>query len=111
MFAPIKDTNYHFFHILVSRRVGVDPDNIATPVAAALGDLVTLGLLAAVASVLHKVHPTLHIPILILYAFIAIYCQRISGLNKETKEILKNGWTPVLSAMFISSLGRHLFYT
>ena len=91
--------------ILVSRRLGVDPDNIATPVAAALGDLVTLALLSAVASILYAVHPLVHVPILLLYTLIALYCQRISALNKETKEILKNGWTPVLSAMVISSLG------
>jgi len=91
--------------IAVSRRLGVDPDNIATPVAAALGDLVTLALLSAVASILYAVHPLVHIPIILLYTLIALYCQRISALNKETKEILKNGWTPVLSAMVISSLG------
>ncbi len=83
----------------------MDPDNIATPVAAALGDLVTLALLSAVASILYAVHPLVHVPILLLYTLIALYCQRISALNKETKEILKNGWTPVLSAMVISSLG------
>ena len=83
----------------------MDPDNIATPVAAALGDLVTLALLAITASILYSVHPIIHVPILILYILIAVYCQRISSLNKETKEILKNGWTPVLSAMMISSLG------
>ena len=36
----------------LSRRWQVNPDNVATPIAAALGDLVTLSLLAAVASML-----------------------------------------------------------
>ena len=36
----------------LSRRWQVNPDNVATPIAAALGDLVTLSLLAAVASLL-----------------------------------------------------------
>ena len=34
----------------LSRKYNVNPDNVATPIAAALGDLVTLSLLAAVAS-------------------------------------------------------------
>jgi len=91
--------------IAVSCKMGIDPDNVATPVAAALGDLVTLALLAGVASVLFLVHPAVHIIILVLYLGIAFYCKQISTLNKETKEILLHGWTPVLSAMFISSLG------
>ena len=36
----------------LSRRWQVNPDNVTTPIAAALGDLVTLSLLAAVASML-----------------------------------------------------------
>ena len=37
--------------ILLSRRFGVNPDNVATPVAAALGDLVTLSLLSNITQV------------------------------------------------------------
>nr|XP_054604078.1 solute carrier family 41 member 1-like isoform X4 [Nothobranchius furzeri] len=36
--------------ILASRKVGINPDNVATPIAASLGDLVTLSLLAGVSS-------------------------------------------------------------
>ena len=35
--------------------------------------------------------------------FVAYF--RIAAVNKDTQEILEKGWTPVLSAMFISSLG------
>lgn len=34
--------------VLVSKKLGVNPDNVATPVAASLGDLTTLALLAIV---------------------------------------------------------------
>ncbi|GCC46496.1 hypothetical protein chiPu_0030498, partial [Chiloscyllium punctatum] len=37
--------------ILGSRKVGINPDNVATPIAASLGDLITLSLLAAISSV------------------------------------------------------------
>lgn len=34
--------------IVGSKKVGINPDNIATPLAASFGDLITLGLLAVV---------------------------------------------------------------
>lgn len=37
--------------IIGSRKVGINPDNVATPIAASLGDLITLYLLARVSSV------------------------------------------------------------
>ena len=40
--------------ILGSRKVGINPDNVATPIAASLGDLITLSLLAAVSSTLFQ---------------------------------------------------------
>lgn len=32
--------------VLISRNFGINPDNIATPIAASLGDLTTLGVLS-----------------------------------------------------------------
>ena len=42
------------FVILVSRKVKINPDNIATPIAASLGDLTTLSLLAGVSMLLFR---------------------------------------------------------
>jgi cation transporter-like permease len=39
--------------ILSSRRFGINPDNVATPIAASLGDLITLVLLSWIASILY----------------------------------------------------------
>lgn len=39
--------------IIGSRKVGINPDNVATPIAASLGDLITLSLLAGVSSTLY----------------------------------------------------------
>lgn len=36
--------------IIGSRKLGINPDNVATPIAASLGDLITLSLLAGVSS-------------------------------------------------------------
>lgn len=41
--------------IIGSRKVGINPDNVATPIAASLGDLITLSILAWVSSFLFQV--------------------------------------------------------
>lgn len=55
-----SNITYYFFTGLVmigviigSKKVGINPDNVATPIAASLGDLITLSLLAGVSSTLY----------------------------------------------------------
>lgn len=40
--------------IIASRKLGINPDNVATPIAASLGDLITLSLLAGISSFLFR---------------------------------------------------------
>ena len=40
--------------VLLSRKMKINPDNVATPIAASLGDLITLTLLAGVSSLLYS---------------------------------------------------------
>lgn len=40
--------------IIGSRKVGINPDNVATPIAASLGDLITLALLSGISTGLYK---------------------------------------------------------
>lgn len=40
--------------VLCSRRCNINPDNVATPIAASLGDLTTLALLSAISRFLHS---------------------------------------------------------
>ena len=40
--------------IIAARKVGINPDNVATPIAASLGDLITLSLLAGISTGLYK---------------------------------------------------------
>lgn len=40
--------------IIASRKMGINPDNVATPIAASLGDLITLSLLAGISTGLYK---------------------------------------------------------
>ena len=43
--------------------------------------------------------------ILIIWFFVAIFCIYCSTKDKETAIVLRTGWTPVLCAMLISSIG------
>jgi solute carrier family 41 len=62
-------------HISASRKFHVNPDNVATPIAAALGDLVTLALLSLVAT---SMSAGGHAPLALLavYVIIAIFSYR-----------------------------------
>lgn len=40
--------------VVLSRKCNINPDNVATPIAASLGDLITLALLSAISRFLHS---------------------------------------------------------
>lgn len=91
--------------IMASHRCKLNPDNLATPLAASIGDVVSISVLSTIASSLFV---RLDTEIWILYTILGVY---ISVLplwifivlkNKYTKKVLTSGWTPVLSALFIS---------
>jgi solute carrier family 41 len=42
--------------IVVSHRLHMNPDNLATPVAASIGDVVSITLLAHIASAFFQIH-------------------------------------------------------
>lgn len=59
--------------VLLSKKVGINPDNVATPVAASLGDLTTLALLAAVSKVVfHIVEGSYLFHYIYLYLYLCI---------------------------------------
>jgi hypothetical protein len=41
------------FIIIISKRLKINPDNIATPIASSLGDVITLAILAGVGTFLY----------------------------------------------------------
>lgn len=94
--------------ILFSRHFHINPDNVATPIAASLGDLTTLACLSWIASILY--HNLVNLPWLpYLIIIIAILCLPIWGYlasrNEYSKQVLNTGWSPVIIAMVISSIG------
>merc|ERR1712227_1068705 len=94
--------------IVSARKCRCNPDNIATPIAASLGDVVTLGLLAWISNILYfdyedggyKAQVIIGGYFLILPVFIALAYN-----NEHVCEVLRVGWTPVLMAMLIASGG------
>lgn len=98
--------------VLCSRKCNINPDNVATPIAASLGDLTTLALLSAISRFLHSCIDseagTHHwiAPVISLGFFLILpLWVYITHTNTFTHDVLYTGWTPVLSAMVISSTG------
>ncbi|OCT94543.1 hypothetical protein XELAEV_18012217mg [Xenopus laevis] len=94
--------------IFGSKKLGINPDNVATPIAASLGDLVTLALLSGISHGLYKemknnvyVNPVVCILFLALLPIWFVIARR----NPATREVLSSGWEPVIIAMAISSVG------
>lgn len=55
--------------ILLSRQMNINPDNVATPIAASLGDLTTLALLSWIASLLYGAIGIINIHIIVIHVF------------------------------------------
>ncbi|XP_012063017.1 PREDICTED: solute carrier family 41 member 3-like [Atta cephalotes] len=94
--------------IMISYRFKMNPDNLATPLAASIGDVVSIGILSTVASDFYN---RLYIEIWVLYIVIGMYLLLlpiwiiIVLKNKYTRTVLKSGWVPILSALLISGGG------
>uniref|UniRef100_A0A8C5GGZ2 Solute carrier family 41 member n=1 Tax=Gouania willdenowi TaxID=441366 RepID=A0A8C5GGZ2_GOUWI len=93
--------------IIASRKVGINPDNVATPIAASLGDLITLSLLAGISTSLYKELDNDYANPLVCAAFVAMCPLWVLIARKipSTREVLYSGWEPVIIAMAISSVG------
>lgn len=101
---------------------------MATPIAASIGDVVSLLILSLVASLLYAIHGNIYLLYYIhtysslfyygivldthtyvLFIILGIYIIILLPLwilivtrNKYTKAVLKHGWVPVISALIIS---------
>ncbi|XP_071960735.1 solute carrier family 41 member 1-like isoform X2 [Antedon mediterranea] len=94
--------------VILSKRCHINPDNVATPIAASLGDLTTLSLLAWISNILYKAIGKQHWlapTIIVLFLILVPLWAYISYHNIYTKEVLSSGWSPVIAAMLISSCG------
>uniref|UniRef100_A0A3P8WDE0 Solute carrier family 41 member n=1 Tax=Cynoglossus semilaevis TaxID=244447 RepID=A0A3P8WDE0_CYNSE len=94
--------------ILCSKRLGINPDNVATPMAASFGDLSTLALLACFShwffSFIDLYIYMLFLVDLFLVCLIPLWLV-ISSKHPTSQILLRTGWEPVITAMVISSIG------
>ncbi|XP_033608030.1 solute carrier family 41 member 1 isoform X1 [Cryptotermes secundus] len=94
--------------IVFSRHCNINPDNVATPIAASLGDITSLALLSWISTVLYDAigKQDWLAPLIISgYILVTPLWVWIAKKNKHTREVLYTGWTPVMAAMLISSVG------
>ncbi|XP_066474587.1 solute carrier family 41 member 3 isoform X1 [Tiliqua scincoides] len=93
--------------IIGARKFGINPDNVATPIAASLGDLITISLLAGISSTLFKYMDMKYLSPSICALFIVLIplWVAIAKQSPSIAEVLKSGWQPVIVAMSISSFG------
>ncbi|XP_078208015.1 solute carrier family 41 member 3 isoform X6 [Callithrix jacchus] len=93
--------------VIGARKLGVNPDNIATPIAASLGDLITLSILALVSSFFYRHKENQYLTPLVCLSFAALtpLWILIAKQSPPIVKILKFGWFPIILAMVISSFG------
>ncbi|XP_017725375.1 PREDICTED: solute carrier family 41 member 3 isoform X5 [Rhinopithecus bieti] len=93
--------------VIGARKLGVNPDNIATPIAASLGDLITLSILALVSSFFYRHKDNRYLTPLVCLSFAALtpVWVLIAKQSPPIMKILKFGWFPIILAMVISSFG------
>uniref|UniRef100_A0A3P9IEM3 Solute carrier family 41 member n=1 Tax=Oryzias latipes TaxID=8090 RepID=A0A3P9IEM3_ORYLA len=93
--------------IIGSMKMGINPDNVATPIAASLGDLITLSVLAGVSSIFftYKDVWCLTLVVSVFFLLLIPVWVAIASHSPPMREVLKSGWQPVILAMFISSIG------
>ncbi|XP_074196532.1 solute carrier family 41 member 3 isoform X1 [Rhinolophus sinicus] len=93
--------------VIGARKLGVNPDNIATPIAASLGDLITLSILAFFSSFFYKYKDSRYLTPLVCTSLMALtpVWVLIAKKNPPIMQILKFGWFPIILAMVISSFG------
>ncbi|XP_037390846.1 solute carrier family 41 member 3-like isoform X2 [Pygocentrus nattereri] len=90
-----------------SRKVGINPDNVATPIAASLGDLMTLSLLAGIGRFFFQFKELWCVSIVTCAIFLLLIpiWLAIARRNPAIREVLRSVWHPVIAAMLISSAG------
>uniref|UniRef100_A0A665WI69 Solute carrier family 41 member n=1 Tax=Echeneis naucrates TaxID=173247 RepID=A0A665WI69_ECHNA len=94
--------------IVGSKKTGINPDNVATPIAASFGDLITLAILAWISQGLYKCldsYPYVSSLVCAFFMCLTPMWIVISSKHPASRTLLYSGWEPVITAMVISSIG------
>uniref|UniRef100_A0A8V5HIK8 Solute carrier family 41 member n=1 Tax=Melopsittacus undulatus TaxID=13146 RepID=A0A8V5HIK8_MELUD len=88
-----------------ARKAGINPDNVATPLAASLGDLITLWVLSAFSSLFFEYMTWLPPLVCAVFIIMTPFWVCAAKRSPSVAKVLKSGWLPVIVAMIISSIG------
>uniref|UniRef100_A0A8C5MKH4 Solute carrier family 41 member n=1 Tax=Leptobrachium leishanense TaxID=445787 RepID=A0A8C5MKH4_9ANUR len=92
--------------IVGSKKTGINPDNVATPIAASFGDLITLAILAWISQGLYYCIFSFASPLVgVFFLALTPIWIVIASKHPATRTVLHSGWEPVITAMLISSIG------
>ncbi|CAB1331540.1 unnamed protein product, partial [Coregonus sp. 'balchen'] len=94
--------------IIGSKRIGINPDNVATPIAASFGDLITLAILACLSQGLYEcieLYPYVSYLVCLFFLGLTPLWVVVSSRNPASRILLYTGWEPIITAMVISSIG------
>ncbi|VDN01017.1 unnamed protein product [Thelazia callipaeda] len=116
--------------VLCSRHFGINPDNVATPIAASLGDLTTLGILSLLGNNVifeshnsyyspwhryflhcsvflqaHLVESWLNVGVILMFMTAAPFWAYLARKDEGSTDVLENGWSPIIISMLISGMG------
>lgn len=96
--------------VVISRKANVNPDNVSTLIAAFLGDLTAVCLIAGSAYAFHAYFSIeLTCGVIVFFIVTQPICIWIAYSNEYTRTIIGQGWTSIILAMVISSLGGFIF--
>lgn len=102
------------FVVICARKTRINPDNIATPIAASLGDITTLSVLSYFGSYFLHAHINeswLNITVIVIFLCLAPIWMWLASREPSTRTVLEDGWSPVIFSMLISSGGGFILET
>ena len=96
---------------IMSRKAGINPDNVSTLTNAFLGDLSAVVMLCYSARFFFNYRPLAWLEPCVIAFFLVLLpiCLYTARLNEYTRDIVGNGWLPIIVAMVISSIAGLIF--
>ncbi len=95
--------------VICCHKHSINPDNIVTPIASSLGDLTTVSLLCYSCVIIYNWTSSANLWIVVACIVVIILIVpltfRHAFNSKHTKEIVHNGWVPIIGALIVSSFG------
>uniref|UniRef100_A0A0N5A383 MgtE domain-containing protein n=1 Tax=Parastrongyloides trichosuri TaxID=131310 RepID=A0A0N5A383_PARTI len=95
------------FATIFAKKIGCDPDNIVGPIAACLGDSITILIMINYGNEIEikfqKYPRGIYFALLFIYV-LSLMLLPVAWCNKKTRSVLKTGWFATIVAMLVSSV-------